>query len=98
MELAKEYVGTSGLLLGSGPPGRIDRSRADGLPTENNLDVRQFPDVSAVWHYGFIFSPALTLGGGTFAVQRNIVAERVLDLPRDINVEEGKTWSEARRP
>ncbi|MEE2769319.1 MAG: acyl-CoA dehydrogenase family protein [Actinomycetota bacterium] len=97
MELAKEYVGTSGLLLGSGPPGRIDGSRAAGLPTENNLDVRQFPDVSAVWHYGFIFSPALTLGGGTFAVQRNIVAERVLDLPRDSNVEEGKTWSEARR-
>jgi hypothetical protein len=30
-------------------------------------------------------------------VQRNIVAERVLDLPRDINVEEDKTWSEARR-
>ena len=97
MELAKEYVGTSGLLVGSGPPGRIDGAQTKGLPTDNNLEVRQFPDVSPVWHYGFVFSPALTLGGGTFAVQRNIVAERVLGLPRDINVEEGKTWAEARR-
>ena len=97
MELAKEYVGTSGLLVGSGPSGRIGGAQTMGLPTDNNLKVRQFPDVSPVWHYGFVFSPALTLGGGTFAVQRNIVAERVLGLPRDINVEEGRTWSEARR-
>ena len=97
MELAKEYVGTSGLLVGSGPPGRIGGAQTMGLPTDNNLKVRQFPDVSPVWHYGFVFSPALTLGGGTFAVQRNIVAERVLGLPRDINVEQGRTWSEARR-
>ena len=34
-----------------------------------------------VWHYGFLFSPALTIGGGTGEVQRNIVAERVLGLP-----------------
>ena len=97
MELAKEYVGTSGLLVGSGPPGRIGGAQTMGLPTDNNLKVRQFPEVSPVWHYGFVFSPALTLGGGTFAVQRNIVAERVLGLPRDINVEQGRTWSEARR-
>lgn len=32
---------------------------------------------------GFLFAPARTLGGGMFAVQRNIVAEMVLGLPRD---------------
>jgi hypothetical protein len=52
--------------------------------------------VSSIWHYGFIFSPALTLGGGTFAVQRNIIGERVLGLPRDLDVESGKSWAEAR--
>ena len=50
-----------------------------------------------MWHYGFLFSPALTVGGGTGEVQRNIVAERVLGLPHDIDVEQGQTWSESRR-
>jgi alkylation response protein AidB-like acyl-CoA dehydrogenase len=48
-----------------------------------------------IWRYGFLFSPALTVGGGTGEVQRNIVAERVLGLPHDIDVEVGKTWKEA---
>ncbi len=49
------------------------------------------------WHYGFLFSAALTVGGGTSEVQRNIVAERVLGLPHDIDVEAGQTWSDAQR-
>jgi alkylation response protein AidB-like acyl-CoA dehydrogenase len=40
----------------------------------------------AMWHYGFLFAPALTIGGGTGEVQRNIVAERVLGLPHDVGV------------
>ena len=47
------------------------------------------------WNYGFFFSPALTVGGGTSEVQRNIVAEHVLGLPHDLDVELGKTWREA---
>jgi alkylation response protein AidB-like acyl-CoA dehydrogenase len=39
-----------------------------------------------IWDYGFLFSPALTIGGGTWAVQRNIIAERVLGLPHDVGV------------
>jgi alkylation response protein AidB-like acyl-CoA dehydrogenase len=49
------------------------------------------------WNYGFLFSAALTVGGGTSEVQRNIIAERVLGLPHDVDVETGKTWVEARR-
>ena len=51
----------------------------------------------ALWHYGFCFAPALTVGGGTGEVQRNIIAERVLGLPHDLDVESGATWSDARR-
>ena len=36
-----------------------------------------------MWHYGFLFAPALTIGGGTGEVQRNIIAERVLGLPAE---------------
>ncbi|MGQ0434166.1 MAG: acyl-CoA dehydrogenase family protein [Microthrixaceae bacterium] len=50
-----------------------------------------------MWHHGFLFSPALTVGGGTGEVQRNIIAERVLGLPHDNDVTQGQTWAESRR-
>ena len=98
MELAKEVAGTSGMLVGSGPSGEVGPGRrlATGEDADGDPADRHFPDVSPIWHYGFTFAPALTLGGGTFAVQRNIIAERVLGLPRDHDADRGRTWTEAR--
>ncbi len=96
MELAKRLVGTSGLLEGSGPAGEIPPSGRLGA-TEVNTSREQFPDVEPIWHYGFLFSPALTLGGGTFAVQRNIIGEMVLGLPREPNIQKGMSWAETQR-
>lgn len=99
MSLAKDLVGADGMLTGSGPAGDLADSVRDG-PTEVNFGrgaESQFADVDPIWHYGYLFHPALTLGGGTFAVQRNIVAEQVLGLPREPDVERGLTWSETRR-
>jgi len=94
MELAKEVAGTAGMLVGSGPGGAVAESNRD--LDGGGTDDRPFADVSPIWHFGYTFAPALTLGGGTFAVQRNIIAERVLGLPRDHDADRGRTWAEAR--
>ena len=43
-----------------------------------------------LWHHGFLFSPALTVGGGTGEVQRNIIGERVLGLPHEPDADAGR--------
>jgi alkylation response protein AidB-like acyl-CoA dehydrogenase len=50
---------------------------------------------SDMWDYGFLFAPALTIGGGTGEVQRNIVAERVLGLPHEVDVSEASVGGRA---
>jgi len=82
MEVAKDLAGTSGLLAGSGPRGELPGSLRGGA-TEIRFADDLMPGVEKVWHYGYLFAPALTIGGGTWAVQRNIIAEWVLGLPRD---------------
>ena len=34
------------------------------------------------WAYGALINRALTIGGGTSEIQKNIIAERVLGLPK----------------
>jgi alkylation response protein AidB-like acyl-CoA dehydrogenase len=69
----------------AGAHGMLEHQRAGG-----SLDLWG-------WHFGYLFAPALTVGGGTGDVQRNIVAERVLGLPHDVDVEVGRSWADARR-
>lgn len=38
---------------------------------------------SGVWQTGFLSAPARRLGGGTDEIQRNVIAERFLKLPRE---------------
>jgi alkylation response protein AidB-like acyl-CoA dehydrogenase len=38
---------------------------------------------AAAWAMGFLATRCLTIAGGTSEVQRNVIAERILGLPRD---------------
>jgi 3-oxochol-4-en-24-oyl-CoA dehydrogenase len=96
MTLARDLVGAAGMLMGGDGiddggfvPGTDTRALGPSKP-EGGL-------FHPGWYDGYMFSQALTIGGGTGDVQRNIVAERVLGLPHDHNVETGLTWSEAQR-
>jgi 3-oxochol-4-en-24-oyl-CoA dehydrogenase len=68
----------------------------DLMGAQGMLAVGQHDPVWEPWASGFLFSPALTVGGGTSEVLRNIIAERILGLPHDTDVEAGLTWAEGR--
>lgn len=45
------------------------------------------------WADGFLFSPGLTIGGGTEEVQKNILGERALGLPPEPRFDKDAPWS-----
>ena len=93
MQLARAAIGTEAML-----------TAPDGLDYDAHRDGRVLSEQGpaddvhhASWYHGFMFSQALTIGGGTFAVQRNIIGERVLGLPRDEDATVRMSWAEAQR-
>jgi alkylation response protein AidB-like acyl-CoA dehydrogenase len=97
MLLARDMVGADAMLTG-GDAGEAGDAFVPGTETRSLGPER--PEGGLMhpgWYDGFLFSQALTIGGGTGEVQRNIVAERVLGLPHDVNVTAGLSWSESQR-
>jgi alkylation response protein AidB-like acyl-CoA dehydrogenase len=86
MNLARDLAGPLGMLSATGPVGGWGgNGTATGGPAAGAepRDASGTPTGDQTWSRGFLYSPALTVGGGTSEVQRNIVAEKVLGLPRD---------------
>jgi alkylation response protein AidB-like acyl-CoA dehydrogenase len=94
MEAAAALAGEDGVLAGSGPTGALP-ARVTTAPTEIRSGTQA--GIDPIWYFGSLFAPALTIGGGTWAVQRNIVGERVLGLPAEPDPTRGRPWAESRR-
>ncbi|MSO59168.1 MAG: acyl-CoA dehydrogenase [Ilumatobacteraceae bacterium] len=82
MQLARDLIGAHAMLTGDDKTEDFSRSKTL---------------YSRAWYSGYMFSQALTIGGGTGEVQRNILGERVLGLPSEPNTQQGMSWSESRR-
>lgn len=85
-------------LLGSEIGRQIRDTGLEAMGAHGMLDDDDAP-TNGLFHSYSMFTPALSIAGGTDEVQRNIMGERVLGLPREPGEAEQRQlpWSELKR-
>jgi len=73
-ELALEILGPYGQII-------------DGGLEETTLDVDSSSGVRSSWAYAFLWARAGTIYSGSSEIQKNVIGERVLGLPKEIRAD-----------
>jgi alkylation response protein AidB-like acyl-CoA dehydrogenase len=69
-----------------GPYGQV----TDGSLEESSLDVDSSSGVRSGWAYAFLWARAGTIYSGSSEIQKNVIGERVLGLPKEIRADRVK--------
>jgi alkylation response protein AidB-like acyl-CoA dehydrogenase len=70
MELAEEILGPYGQLT-------------EGAPPELRLEIDTAVGDHGTWAYAFLWSRAGTIYAGSSEIQKNVIGERILGLPKE---------------
>ena len=70
-----------------GPYGQV----TDGGLEESSLDVDSSSGVRSSWAYAFLWARAGTIYSGSSEIQKNVIGERVLGLPKEIRADRVKS-------
>ena len=76
MEVAQEILGPYGQLT-------------DGAPAELALEIDTAVGEMGTWAYGFLWSRAGTIYAGSSEIQKNVIGERILGLPKESRADRG---------
>ena len=66
-------------VLIEGPYGQL----TDGVPPEYRLEVDTAIGDHGTWAYAFLWSRAGTIYAGSSEIQKNVIGERILGLPKE---------------
>ena len=75
----------------------VDVMGANGLLCSKYTEARGVAPTEPDAVLAFVASPASTIAGGTNDIQRNIIGDRVLGLPREPNLDPNTPWSKILR-